>query len=165
MVGLCNRCGAGPRGLHTHHKCPRSQGGTDDPTNIEKLCANCHEDEHGGPMGGSLGNAAAHTPEAKAKRSATLKRLWQDPTYRRQHSEGRKRAWAADPERRQRTSELIRRWYVENPEAASERAQKIAAARNKLGLKVGQRIGESETEWRARVIIPRSARRRARRTG
>jgi hypothetical protein len=154
MRGHCHRCGFGPRSLHTHHKIPRSQGGTDDPANIEHLCANCHEDEHGGPMGGSLGNRLAHTPEAKAKRSATFRRLWGDPDYRKRQSESRRTSWARETDRVSRTRGMLG-WIKANPDLLSARAKKIAAARNAKGLKPGQRIGETDTEWYERVVVPR----------
>jgi hypothetical protein len=41
----CVRCRSrGP--LDVHHKIPVSQGGSNDPTNLETLCEPCHEGEH-----------------------------------------------------------------------------------------------------------------------
>jgi len=42
----CQQCGKhGPNdhvSLHVHHKIPRGNGGSDDPSNLITLCANCH---------------------------------------------------------------------------------------------------------------------------
>jgi 5-methylcytosine-specific restriction endonuclease McrA len=43
----CRRCGS-LRNLNRHHKVPLSKGGTNDPSNIEILCASCHSVEHTG---------------------------------------------------------------------------------------------------------------------
>ena len=84
---LCEKCGCPRNWLHRHHVIPKSQGGSDDPSNILRICANCHEDAHGGLFGGPIGgNPTAHTPEAKAKRRATMRALWDDPEYRARQS-------------------------------------------------------------------------------
>src|SRR5579863_1768858 len=89
---ICQKCGCGRRWLHRHHIVPKSKGGSDDAKNILQICANCHEDEHGGMFGGPLGgNRTAHTPEAKAKRSATMRAKWKDPKYRSKHLAALKR--------------------------------------------------------------------------
>ena len=43
--GPCGKCGVERRFLHRDHIMPRFRGGTDDPSNIQYLCANCHEDK------------------------------------------------------------------------------------------------------------------------
>jgi hypothetical protein len=48
----CERCGHQPprklaaRVLHLHHVKPRAAGGSDDPSNLILLCANCHQLAH-----------------------------------------------------------------------------------------------------------------------
>lgn len=82
-TNICHDCGVRRPWLHFHHIKPKSQGGSDEPDNLIEICSNCHEDRHGGPYGGlNGGNRMAHTPEAKAKRRASLLRRWQDPEYR-----------------------------------------------------------------------------------
>lgn len=43
--GNCPKCGAWRQSLHRDHIMPRWKGGTDEPSNIQFLCANCHEDK------------------------------------------------------------------------------------------------------------------------
>lgn len=48
----CQRCGAkgghmGDTELHAHHKLPKSQGGSHSLDNLETICKECHELEHG----------------------------------------------------------------------------------------------------------------------
>lgn len=89
VLRRCAKCGIGRRWLHRHHIIPKSQGGSNDSSNILQLCANCHEDEHGGRFGGAVGgNRTAHTPQAEAKRSATMLELWKDPDFRARHLKG-----------------------------------------------------------------------------
>ena len=44
-AGKCPLCGAFRESLHRDHIIPRFKGGTDDATNIQLICANCHEDK------------------------------------------------------------------------------------------------------------------------
>ena len=44
LFGKCVRCGI-ERRMHRDHIVPRFLGGTDEPGNIQLLCANCHEDK------------------------------------------------------------------------------------------------------------------------
>jgi HNH endonuclease len=100
----CEDCGTERWKLHRHHIIPKSLGGLDDPSNIKCLCANCHEDRH--RDGAHKANTLAHTPEAKAKRAASLKRRWKDLDYRAQQHESRKQVWADHtPEKRRQRSE------------------------------------------------------------
>ncbi len=46
MKGECEQCHRWGE-LHKHHKVFRSHQGTDDESNIEKLCIFCHERIHG----------------------------------------------------------------------------------------------------------------------
>ena len=43
--GNCELCGTYRKVLHRDHIKPRFLGGTDDASNIQYLCANCHEDK------------------------------------------------------------------------------------------------------------------------
>ena len=45
MSGACLKCGTWRERLQTDHIVPRSRGGSDDPSNLQYLCANCHEDK------------------------------------------------------------------------------------------------------------------------
>jgi len=38
----CQAPGCGAKGQHVDHRIPRRQGGTDDPSNLQTLCASCH---------------------------------------------------------------------------------------------------------------------------
>lgn len=42
----CEKCGTDSQRLHVHHIEPRSEGGTDDITNLEVRCPDCHADAH-----------------------------------------------------------------------------------------------------------------------
>ena len=42
---LCKKCGSADR-VEVHHIQPKCNGGTDDPTNLTKLCRGCHLAEH-----------------------------------------------------------------------------------------------------------------------
>jgi len=50
--GLCEAQISGVcavRGVHAHHVLPRSAGGTDAPSNLVWLCAQCHRHVHDNP--------------------------------------------------------------------------------------------------------------------
>src|SRR5208337_4216178 len=123
-MAKCADCGIERPYLHTHHIVPRSKGGTDDPSNLVKLCANCHENRHGGSfhlavsnqsrrshsdrlkrlwadaefrarMSQSFRNRKPRSAEALAKQSIKEKALWLDPEYRAKQSASRKMAWAS----------------------------------------------------------------------
>lgn len=42
---ICSRCAA-TKGLCTHHIVPVSEGGLDEPSNIDVLCLTCHREWH-----------------------------------------------------------------------------------------------------------------------
>lgn len=55
----CQECGGlgGPNGsheLHAHHIVPLSEGGSNDLDNLVTLCAGCHSETHGRPIGSAL---------------------------------------------------------------------------------------------------------------
>jgi 5-methylcytosine-specific restriction protein A len=43
--GRCERCHK-DAALIVHHRIPRSQGGSDEASNLQALCKPCHKDEH-----------------------------------------------------------------------------------------------------------------------
>ena len=45
ISGNCVKCGTWRYSLHRDHVIPKFKGGADDPSNIQLLCANCHEDK------------------------------------------------------------------------------------------------------------------------
>lgn len=45
VCGPCDRCGIWRASLHRDHIIPRAQGGSNEPSNIQRLCANCHQDK------------------------------------------------------------------------------------------------------------------------
>jgi len=59
----CQNCGRkggryGNAELHAHHVVPKSKGGTHRLTNLQTVCAECHERIHGHPVGGKTNNTA-----------------------------------------------------------------------------------------------------------
>lgn len=61
MKRICQICAVERRWLHRHHIIPKSHGGSNDPSNLTEMCANCHEDEHGGPFGGTVSRHRKYT--------------------------------------------------------------------------------------------------------
>ena len=49
----CVFCGREGDILHVHHVRPRSEGGSDDPSNLVSVCVACHSKIHGGRLGES----------------------------------------------------------------------------------------------------------------
>lgn len=43
--GNCVKCGVWRQALHRDHVIPKWKGGSNDPSNRQLLCANCHEDK------------------------------------------------------------------------------------------------------------------------
>lgn len=125
---VCENCGGERQVLHRHRLKPGVDGGRYEDGNIVMLCSNCHEDTHEGPFGGTLKGRLSNSPEALAKKSATMKEKWQDPAYREKVTEGQKRGWK-DPARRRNHSKAAKTWYAENPEKVKVRNAKIAASR------------------------------------
>jgi hypothetical protein len=144
----CHDCGVERDGLHKHHIVPKSLGGSNDSSNLVKLCANCHEDRHKGPVGGELRGKNSHSPAAQAKKSAVMKAHWQDPAFR---AKGVKAL--QDPNKRARTAVAMRAVW-QDPEY---RAHNLAAAAAATTPEVIARRGESirkrwaeDPEYRAR---------------
>jgi hypothetical protein len=42
----CRLCGGSEGGIHVHHRRKRTEGGSDDPTNLISLCLGCHLHHH-----------------------------------------------------------------------------------------------------------------------
>lgn len=124
----CTDCGIERWKLHRHHILPKSQGGGDGD-NLVAICANCHEDRHGGPNTDTLPWQLGHTPEATAKRSASMLKLWADPEYRtRQHAS---RVAAQTPENRARKRVSILRFWDENPEQRAKHGAVVSLGRRR----------------------------------
>lgn len=112
MEGSCKRCGV-VRWLHRHHIVPRSEGGSNDPSNIESICANCHEDAHGGPVGGKLRGGLGNSPASLAKKAETMRRRWADPEMRAKYVEARYRGWDGRRKPRPEREELRAAYHDE----------------------------------------------------
>jgi hypothetical protein len=68
VSGPCVKCGTWRERLQTDHIIPRRKGGGDDPSNIQYLCANCHEDKTRAELR-ECHSGRKHSPEHIAKRS------------------------------------------------------------------------------------------------
>jgi hypothetical protein len=66
--GHCIHCGTYRVSLHQDHVVPKCKGGSDEPDNIQWLCANCHEDKTRIDLQGRI--LGPFTDEHKAKISA-----------------------------------------------------------------------------------------------
>lgn len=147
-MDICHDCGTQRNWLHRHHLVPRSEGGNNDPSNIIRICANCHEDRHGGPCGGTSRGRLSATPEAREKKAKTFKRLWSEPEYRERQRLGREnKSWtveanakralamnrlAKDPAYRAKLSESQKRRRAnETPEQRIELGRKVSEAKTK----------------------------------
>lgn len=109
--GFCEQCGTHRPSLHRDHIIPVALGGQDIESNIQYLCANCHQDKTAVDikeilnlpenrekarqtatgrkatdvarkrMSDSL-QVAMKQPETKLRKSEAAKRLWSDPDFR-----------------------------------------------------------------------------------
>ena len=64
--GNCIKCGIWRDRLQRDHIVPIYKGGADDSSNIQLLCANCHEDKSLIDLKG-LGRGRRHSPEQREK--------------------------------------------------------------------------------------------------
>lgn len=132
-AGTCSDCGIERWKLHRHHVIPKSQGGSNDEGNLVRICANCHEDRHG-PNGEVEPWRLANTPEARAKRSESMRRLWADPEFREKMVAIRRQQFT--PEVRQRMGAGVQRALREqSPEQRAEHGRKISATKTGRTLK------------------------------
>ena|ERR1022692_3670963 len=137
--GECHDCHKYREWLHKHHLKPQHQGGTD-ADGVIYICGNCHEDRHGGPFGGPTGRGRlATTPEARAKKSKTFKRLWQDPEYRARIMEGRANGKQRD------TSKIKEKLQIYwTPERREQRSSKMMELRSKRFWSTSRKWTEEE---------------------
>jgi hypothetical protein len=77
MEGNCAKCGMYRWSLDQDHIIPKSKGGTDDPSNIQYLCQNCHADKTHQDRKGIKAS-----PETREKRSLLMKQKFEDPEYK-----------------------------------------------------------------------------------
>lgn len=60
----CEKCGRVTRCIEEHHIVPRSEGGSDEPDNVQLLCPTCHRETH---LPRLKVNMYGETPEAWAQ--------------------------------------------------------------------------------------------------
>jgi 5-methylcytosine-specific restriction endonuclease McrA len=150
LRGPCQQCGQ-EHWLHKHHIIPRSQGGSNDPTNLVRLCSNCHEDIHDGPVGANL----RRTPEVEAKRAAAVRQKWADPEWKaRRLVEMRESLKNVDHKAKGRKTAAA--W---TPEKRAEHAKRISDIKRAAGVVISaeQRRQISETlkaKYASGEIVP-----------
>ena len=127
--GHCVKCGVFRECLHRDHIVPKWQEGTEDDSNIQYLCANCHEDK-------SI--AETRTPEFAVWQALTNRLRWKDPVFRKKTLEAMRgvpktedtkermrksaREYRATPEGKEATKKALRqRWINGKPESAHGR--------------------------------------------
>lgn len=76
VSGPCPQCGTWRYSLHRDHIIPKFKGGPDTPDNIQRLCANCHEDKTRLDMKG-FNKGKPWTDETRTKMS-TARKPWVD---------------------------------------------------------------------------------------
>lgn len=132
--GTCQDCGSDRWKLHRHHIKPKSQGGSDDPSNLAFICSNCHEDRHG-PSGESEPWRLAQTPEARAKQAQSMRLRWTDPGYRERVMAARQASYR-DPEVSRKKSEGVKRAIAnKTPEELAEWGRRVSATKSGRSLK------------------------------
>ena len=135
--GICEDCGIERWKLHRHHIKPKSQGGADEGPNVVRICANCHEDRHRAG-GDSEPWRLAHTPEANAKRAASMRLRWADPGYRERVMAARAAGYA-DPEVQAKKGAAVRRAIAaKTPEERADWARRISATKTGRTRKNGR---------------------------
>lgn len=130
-TGLCERCANQRNWLHKHHVKLQCDGGTDSD-GLLWLCANCHEDVHGGPMGGDSVKHRRQSAEARQKRAESLQRYWASPEAVQDREERRRRALARTPEQEAaRLAAATAARLKISPKREAERAAASAATRRR----------------------------------
>ena len=100
MIGKCRSCGT-ERRMHRDHIVPKSLGGSDNDSNIQYLCANCHEDKTVA-QNSEVQKASSARPAVAAAHKARMQQYWADPAHRKQQSERLNK-----PETRERLSQSL----------------------------------------------------------
>lgn len=142
--GNCQKCGVWRRSLHRDHILPKWKGGADILENIQRLCANCHEEktaedmkghpvsdkqkqEHSARMAGRKLTEEHRKKLVESHKGGDLRRRKWTPEQRLEHSARQRVAWT--PERRVAHSLLAKEAWKNLPE---EKRSKIL-----LGLNTG----------------------------
>jgi 5-methylcytosine-specific restriction endonuclease McrA len=93
ISGNCVMCGTYRQSLQKDHIIPKCKGGTNDPSNIKLLCANCHEDKTKIDVKGIVDNSNP-SQETRDKLSANAKRQWSTEEARIKVSASQKKRWS-----------------------------------------------------------------------
>jgi hypothetical protein len=168
-----------------HHIIPRSKGGTDDPSNLVPLCANCHENRHGGSfhLAVSRESRRAHSermkrqwsdPSSRArmlesfkrrrppsaetlvKRGIGLKRRWRDPAYRARVIGSRKKNWM-NLSAEARAARVRPMLATLTPEKRARNSQLAATPEAKAKKSRAFRVLWANKEWRAVQLLRQEA--------
>ncbi len=117
--GNCSKCGTWRQSLHRDHIVPKWKGGSNDPSNRQLLCANCHEDK-------TLEERKEFTPEM-------IERMRQ-PALGRKYSEEEKRRHKEffTPEIRQQMSESAKK-RIRQPHSEETKDKMRQAMLRRLG--------------------------------
>lgn len=151
--GNCEMCGIYRWCRDQDHIIPRWKGGTDDPSNIQYVCQNCHRDKTREDMTGlkqspewiekraaanrgkkrsiesrARMSEAQHRPEVKAKVVAGLTGLKRSTETRANMSEAQRRRAKPSEETRAKMSKAQKAHWALTPQERIERAQRALAA-------------------------------------
>jgi len=106
--GTCPLCGTWRQTLHRDHKIPKFKGGSDDESNIQYICANCHEDKSRDERIGvkrppfsdewkanmaTAQRGRVFTAEQREKISAGVKSARANPVVAARYVDGARRGW------------------------------------------------------------------------
>lgn len=143
VAGHCPKCGTYRQWLQRDHIVPRYLGGTNDPSNIQYLCANCHEDKSRVEASAAAGRRkpVVYTDEMRRHMSeAQKKRAPMSVETRAKLSASCKRAWTEgrmfDAEHRSKISRALKgrkltdehKAHLRRPRTDEQRARIRAAA-------------------------------------